>query len=329
MAIKLTDLKRSIQPFLEYRTSVGYTRSATADSNAIDLKLFTRFMETNGQNSVSGKAVIAFQMYLAKDRNNAPASINRKIFTLRAFQNYLQLKGLENAAELPFNKVLKIRAPRPYKPNFLTQQEIKTLFSAINQNSVLGLRDYAVFALMFLLGLRVGEVHRLCRDDIDWQNNTVTVTGKCDVERTLTLTEEIKRALENYLAMRDNIFKAKDNKAFFVSKKGNRLSIRTMEDNFKKLLKTAAIEKRFKVTPHTLRHTCATMLNDKEVKILTIQNILGHSNPNTTINYYLHTPDKTMRDALEKLPLTLFLNELIDSGQVRLSFQNERYRRTG
>ena len=102
-----------------------------------------------------------------------------------------------------------------------------------------------------------------------------------------------------------------------------------MEDNFKKLVKTAAIEKRFKVTPHTLRHSCATMLNEKDVKILTIQNILGHSNPNTTINFYLHTPDETMRDALEKLPLTLFCNELIDSGQIRLSFQSERYIRTG
>jgi len=325
----MTDLKKNIQPFIKYRTSVGYTRSATVNSNTIDLKLFTRFMETNGQTGINGKAVIAFQMYLAKDRNNAPASINRKIFTLRAFQNYLQLKGMENAAGPPFNKVLKIRAPRPYRPNFLTQQEIKTLFSAINQKSVLGLRDYAVFALMFLLGLRVGEVHRLGLDDIDWQYNTVTVTGKCDIERTLILTKEIKRALENYLAVRDNIFKAKDSGALFVSKKGNRLSIRTMEDNLKKLVKAATIEKRFKVTPHTLRHTCAAMLNDKEVKILTVQNILGHSNPNTTINYYLHTPDNTMRDALEKLPLTLFLNQLIDTGQVRLSFQNERYKRTG
>jgi len=109
------------------------------------------------------------------------------------------------AAELPFNKVLKIRAPRPYRPNFLTQQEIKTLFSAINQKSVLGLRDFAVFALMFLLGLRGGEVHRLNMSAIDWHDNRITVTGKCDVQRTLVLTNEIKTTLDNYLAMRENI----------------------------------------------------------------------------------------------------------------------------
>ena len=102
-----------------------------------------------------------------------------------------------------------------------------------------------------------------------------------------------------------------------------------MEDNFKKLLEASGLNKDFKVTPHILRHSCATLLNENQVKILTIQNILGHSNPNTTINYYLHTTEQKMRDALEKLPLTLFLNELINAGEIILSFQSERYRRVG
>jgi len=119
------------------------------------------------------------------------------------------------------------------------------------------------------------------------------------------------------------------NKCIFISKKGNRLAIRTMEDNFKKLLEASGLNKDFKVTPHILRHSCATLLNENQVKILTIQNILGHSNPNTTINYYLHTTEQKMRDALEKLPLTLFLNELINAGEIILSFQSERYRRVG
>ena len=119
------------------------------------------------------------------------------------------------------------------------------------------------------------------------------------------------------------------NKCIFISKKGNRLAIRTMEDNFKKLLEASGLNKDFKVTPHILRNSCATLLNENQVKILTIQNILGHSNPNTTINYYLHTTEQKMRDALEKLPLTLFLNELINAGEIILSFQSERYRRVG
>jgi site-specific recombinase XerD len=327
MDFRMSDLKDNIQPFLHYRKSLNYTRIATANSNAVDLKLFTDFMESNGKNCISGKDVIAFQQYLAAQRNNAPASINRKIFTLRSFQNYLDLIGLENAKLLPFKKVLKIRAQRPYRPNFLTEDEIKKLFNSININSILGIRDYAIFSLLYLLGLRVGEVHRLSIDDIDWDNKMIFIIGKSDIKRTLSISEEIKTILENYLALRNHIYKAKENNALFVSKKGNRIAIRTLEDNFNKLVKAANIIKPSgRVTPHTLRHTCATMLNEKGVKILTIQNILGHSNPDTTTKYYLHPTENRKRDALEKLSLTLFLNELIESGKIRLSFQAKRYK---
>ncbi len=329
MALSVTQLKNHIEPFLSYRNQVGYTRPSTSRSDETDLRLYTTFMEEANFEEVSGRSVIAFQGHLGQVRNNAPVSINRKIFTLRAFQNYLELNGVESAGKLPFKKVLKIRAPRPYRACFLSEDEIKKLFAAINKNSVLGLRDFAICGLMYLLGLRVGEVHRLNLSDIDWYENKITVTGKCDVQRMLVLTNEMKTILENYLAVRENIYQAKNNDALFISKKGNRVAIRTIEDNFKKLLKVSGIEKRFKVTPHTLRHTCATMLNEKEVKILTIQNILGHSNPNTTINYYLHTPQHVMRQALEKLPLTLFLNQLINEGQIRLTYQQQRYLKTG
>jgi site-specific recombinase XerD len=327
MNFKMSDLKNSTEPFLSYRKSIGYTRNETAKSNAIDIKLFTDFMDSKGKDTIYGKDIISFQQYLAIDRNNIPSSINRKIFTLRSFQKYLILKEMKNADKLPFQNVLKIRAVRPYRPNFLTEDEMKTLFSAINKNSILGLRDYAIFAIMYLLGLRVGEVNRINIDDIDWYNRLITVTGKCEIKRTLSLSSELKIILENYLAVRNNFLNANKKNALFISKKGNRIAIRTIEDNFIKLIKVTGIKKRSgRVTPHTLRHTCATMLNEKNVKILTIQNILGHSNPNTTINYYLHTTEHVMRDALEKLPLTLFLNEMINSGEIRLSFQVDRYK---
>ncbi len=329
MTLSATQLKNHIEPFLSYRNQVGYTRPATSRSDETDLRLYTTFMEEANFEEVSGKSVIAFQRHLGQVRNNAPVSINRKIFTLRAFQNYLELNGVESADKLPFKKVLKIRAPRPYRACFLSEDEIKKLFAVINKNSVLGLRDFAICALMYLLGLRVGEVHRLGLSDIDCYENKIIITGKCDVQRTLILTNEMKTILENYLAVRENIYKSNDTGALFVSKKGRRIAIRTIEDNFKKLIAATGIDKQFKVTPHTLRHTCATMLNEKGVKILTIQNILGHSNPNTTINYYLHTPERKMHEALEKLPLTQFVNQLIQDGRIRLTYQQQRYRNTG
>jgi len=329
MPFSRKEFSQNIESFLEYRRRIGYTTSETVRSDRIDLKLFERFMIDNNIKYVSGKTVISFQDYLVNERGNCPASVNRKIFTLRAYQKFLELNEVGNACNLPFKKVLKIRDCRPYRPNFLKENEIQMFFGAINSNSVLGLRDYAIYALMYLLGLRVGEIHRLNLDDINWNENEITITGKRNQKRTLSLNNEIKTIVEKYLAVRTYIYKSEKCNALFISKKGNRIAIRTIEDNFKKLVNAALPDKRFPVTCHTLRHTCATMLNEKGVKILTIQNILGHSTPKTTMNYYLHSTEERMRDALERLPLVCFIDELISSGKIKLTYQNRYRKRAG
>jgi site-specific recombinase XerD len=328
MSFKAETFSEHIEPFLSYRQQVGYATGATVRSDRIDLRLFENHLLKNNIETVNGTSVIAFQEYLSTVRKNCPASANRKIFTLRAYQNYLRLKETPHAEDLPFKYVLKIRDPKPSQPNYLKPDEIKKLFKAINKNSVLGLRDCAITACMYLLGLRVGEVHRLNLCDIDFDNKGITVTGKRNRKRTLPLNHQMKDILEMYLAVRSNIYKCDENEALFISKKGKRIAIRTIQDNFKKLTERTKISKRFAVTCHTLRHSCATELNEKGVKILIIQDILGHASPKTTMNYYLHATEERIRDALEGLPVVKYLNKLVNSGQIRFTFQN-RYHNTG
>jgi len=328
MSFRTETFSEHIEPFLSYRQQVGYATGATVRSDRIDLKLFKNHLLKNNIETVNGASVIAFQEYLSAVRKNSPASANRKIFTLRAYQNYLRLKETPHAEDLPFKYVLKIRDPKPSQPNYLKPDEIKKLFKAINKNSVLGLRDCAITACMYLLGLRVGEVHRLNLCDIDLDNKGITVTGKRNRKRKLPLNHQMKDILEIYLAVRPNIYKSDENEALFISKKGRRIAVRTIQDNFKKLTERTKISKRFAVTCHTLRHSCATELNEKGVKILIIQDILGHATPKTTINYYLHATEERIRDALEGLPVVKYLNKLLNSGQIRFTFQN-RYHNTG
>jgi site-specific recombinase XerD len=328
MSFKAETFSEHIDPFLSYRQRVGYATQATVRSDRIDLKLFENHLLKNNIETVNGASVIAFQEYLSAVRKNSPPSANRKIFTLRAYQDYLRLKETPYAEDLPFKYVLKIRDPKPHKPNYLKPDEIKKLFKAINKSSVLGLRDCAITACMYLLGMRVGEVHRLNLCDIDFYNKGITVTGKRNRKRTLPLNHQMKDILETYLAVRQNIYKSDENEALFISKKGKRIAVRTIEDNFKKLTERTKISKRFAVTCHTLRHSCATELNEKGVKILIIQDILGHATPKTTMNYYLHANEERIRDALEGLPVVKYLNELVNSGQIRFTFQN-RYHNTG
>ena len=112
--------------------------------------------------------------------------------------------------------------------------------------------------------------------------------------------------------MREYFLNSDKIESLFISKKGNPLAIRTMEDNFKKILVASKINTHFNVTPHTLRHSFASHLNDKEVDILVLQSLLGHSTPRST-EIYIHPSEKRIRQALEKLPGVRYINQLASS----------------
>ena len=150
--------------------------------------------------------------------------------------------------------------------------------------------------------------------------------GKGNRRRVMNLTGEISKILAEYLAVRPNFMNSKTSIAFFLSKKGNRLSIRTIEDNFKKILAGSNIMTYFNVTCHTLRHSFASHLNDEGVNIIVLQSLLGHSTPKST-QIYIHPSMKRVREALEKLPAVVYMNQLVESGALNLRFQSKaRYR---
>ncbi len=320
MAIMAQDFFNYIDEFMGYRQNIYEISPQTVKSNRVDLGLFKNFIESQNQKTISGPAVIDFQYYLKSQRHNCGASINRKIFTLRSYSNFLKLNELGGADALPFYDVLKIRSGYRNQPHALTPQQIIVLLEQIDTHTILGIRDYAVYALMYQLGLRVGEVHGINLQDIDLKNNKITVIGKGNRPRSLHINSELCDILCQYLAVRDQFHNSWLTSALFVSKKGNRLAIRTIEDNFKKILFYSSINAPFNVTCHTLRHSLASHLNDNDVDILVIQSILGHLSARST-EPYIHPSLEKIRKALEKLPGVIFIKELIHKGELNLSFQ--------
>jgi site-specific recombinase XerD len=306
-----------VDDFMDYRKIVYETSEQTNKSNSVDIKLFKDFVEMKRLQYIDGKAVMDFQFYLKKQRLNSGASMNRKLFTLRSYGKFLKLENIPNANALPFYDVLKCRNGYNTPANALSKNQIKRLFETIDQNSLLRVRNYAVYALMYKLGLRVGEVHHLDLDNIDWKSKKLTVHGKGNKRRTLHLDNEMSAILTQWIAVRKYFLNQDISKALFLSKKGNRLAIRTMEDNFKKLVSKLNLNLHFNVTCHSLRHSFASHLNDEDVDILVIQDLLGHATPRTTKNYYIHPSEKRVREALEKLPGVICLNQLVESGLLK------------
>ena len=228
-----------IDAFMDYRKRVYEISDQTIKSNRTDLRLFKEFMDKRGYEQIDGPSVMEYQYYLKKERSNSGNSVNRKIFTLRSFSHYARLMGVPYSDDLPFYDVLKIREGYRNRPGSLTHRQLKKLFDSIDRTNCMGLRDYAIYAMMYLTGLRVGEVHALNIDSIDLEKKSLLVIGKGQKERTLHLTDELFQVISEYLAVRQHFYNSSKTGALFISKKGNRLAIRTMEDNFKKLVNSA------------------------------------------------------------------------------------------
>lgn len=320
MAVTAKEFFDHTDRFMDYRKIVYETSEQTLKSNQTDLRLFREFIENQAYKTINGPAVMDFQFHLKVDRDNTGGSINRKIYTLRSYSNFLILQNVKNAEDLPFYDVLKVRQGYRNRPNALTIDQVKRLFEIIDRNTCLGIRDYAVYALMYQTGLRVGEVHSLDISSIDFEKQIITVIGKGNKRRKLHLTNEMIQILIEWVAVRSRFLNSDKSNALFISKKGNRLAIRTMEDNLKKILSKSRIYTQFNVSCHTLRHSFASHLNDKDVDILVIQSLLGHSSPRST-EPYIHPSLEKVREAMEKLPAVIFLNGLVKDGILKFQMQ--------
>lgn len=161
-------------------------------------------------------------------------------------------------------------------------------------------RDYAIITLFLNCGLRLSELVNIDINKI--KEDTLTVIGKGNKERTVYLNDACIRAIENYMRVRPND-SAIDKEALFLSSRNTRINKRTVELMVKKYLKNASIVDG-KYTPHKLRHTAATLMYKYgNVDIRALQQILGHESVSTT-QIYTHIDDEKLRQAVQSNPLS-------------------------
>lgn len=151
-------------------------------------------------------------------------------------------------------------------------------------------------------GLRLSEVVNLNVNDINLSENRFSIIGKGNKERIGYLNEPTKKALLDYLEIRNNM-QVKTN-ALFLSIYNKRISEPAVKKIVKRAYTLAGIDKDLYST-HTLRHTCATLLYRNGTDIKTIQELLGHVQIDTT-EIYTHLYDKEVMNAMLQHPLSQF-----------------------
>lgn len=173
----------------------------------------------------------------------------------------------------PMRRIHKIKTKKKVK-NIISDEEIEKL-----RDSCDNIRDTAMVDLLYSAGIRVGELVRLNREDINFSERECVVFGKGDKERKVYFDAKAKIHLEKYLQSRTDT-----NPALFVTldKPHDRLKISGVEIRLRQLGRKLKIEK---VHPHKFRRTMATRAIDKGMPIEQVQKILGHSQIDTTMQY--------------------------------------------
>ena len=182
------------------------------------------------------------------------------------------------------------------KVTFLTPEEITRVMDNINAKAQARFknRDLCLLKLGFSTGLRVSAIVQIDVDDIDLKHNQIRVTEKGDYDNYVMFGDNLKAQIVAWLDDRKKYFSGCDTQALFVSQFGQRISVDMVAELLKKY-SSGATDKH--VTPHVMRHSCATNLYEKTGDIYLCAKQLNHKNVSTTQRYAELSKEKQKRAA--------------------------------
>lgn len=244
----------------------------------------------------------SFLAYLKTTYRSKPATLARKVASIRVFFNYITKK----AKLIDVNPAQDLETPKLDKrlPKYLTLDESKKLLeTASDEESRNCSRNFAMLTLFLNCGMRLSELVNINMSDIDFSNKKLNVIGKGNKERTIYLNDACIKAIEDYMKDRPKDcvkFTSKD--ALFLSEQRKRISNRTVQYIVYEELRKSGLDYH-KYSTHKLRHTAATLMYKYgHVDIRALQELLGHESISTT-EIYTHVDNEQIRSAVESNPL--------------------------
>ena len=218
----------------------------------------------------------------------------RKLSSTRGFYVFLKKEGHYKGA------IPDIETPKKPKhlPNCLSEEEVDKLLNAPDLSSPSGIRDKAMLETMYSSGLRVSELLKLEKGQVNLTKGVITVFGKGAKERKVPLSDYAIEYIRKYLNEVRNKSEYKGSKYLFLSKKGEPISRVYFFKQVKKYSELAGIETQ--VSPHTLRHSSATHLLNHGAQLRIVQGMLGHTNIATT-QIYTHVSSDKLKSDYDKI----------------------------
>ena len=284
----------TVERGLAENTIVSYRR---------DLRRYAWFLRERGvvdPLTVEEPTVIAYVEHLKAARDDddhprfAPSSIARSLVAVRSFHRFCVDEGFGSAD--PSEEIGAPRVPQGI-PKALSEKEVDALLGAVPGEDPRALRDRAILETLYATGVRISELIGLDRRDLDFEDGLVRVLGKGSKERVVPVGGSARHALTAYLEQGRPLLAATGSRraraggeAVFLNARGGRIT----RQGCWKIVRSAGERGGLggRLSPHVLRHSCATHMLDHGADIRVVQELLGHASLSTTQIYTKVSPER-------------------------------------
>lgn len=266
------------------------------------LKQFVIFLD--GNSKPAREDVIAFREEIRK--SHKPTTVQTYLMAIKQFFKWLASEGLyPNIAE----NVKSVRIEKGFKKDYLTTSQAKSVLDNIDRTTLNGKRDYAIITLMLTTGLRTVEVQRANIEDLrtvaDFTALYVMGKGRDDKQEFVKVAPHVEKAINDYLTARGEY---KEHEPLFSSianrNSGGRMTTRSISRIAKNSMINADLN-RERLTAHSLRHTTATLNLLNGGTLEETQQLLRHTNINTTL-IYAHALERAKNNSESRIANALF-----------------------
>ena len=276
----------------------------TAETYRFEIRKFLDWLEgeklsLNSSESSGGKAVVISDVtrYLEHRRQSDgidSRSVAKAISALRSFARFLEDSGFQGVSGLA--SLLQIPRRVDRLPEVHRKEDVDALLLSIDTGSTLGIRNRALYELIYSAGLRISEAVRLNTEDLFLSENMARVTGKGNKERLVVFGPDALHWIKRYLKeARPELQGIRKTKALFLGRSGKRLSRKGIWKNYKPIAVKAGLSTKL----HTMRHTFATELLAGGADLRSVQELLGHAEITTT-QIYTHIDTSRLKDSHSK-----------------------------
>lgn len=296
-----------ISDFIESLDSEKAYSANTCRAYRADLRAFAEFAEKNQparrarggtgakypQFRIENVDALTIRLYLGYlYKKNTKTTIGRKLSAIRSFFRYLVRSGI--VQDSPADQILSPKQEK-HIPAYLTVDDMFRLLDSIPHDSLLGLRNRAIFETLYSSGIRVSELAGLNEFDVDYTGRVIRVMGKGGRQRIVPIGEKALQAVKAYragLGEKTRPDQSVSGGPLFLNKNGTRLSTRSIARIMDKLARQCALA--VPVSPHAMRHSFATHMLDAGADLRVVQELLGHKSLSTTQKYTHVSIDRLM-----------------------------------